>query len=85
MFWYVILTIIILANIAMIFQYVNAQTIFCDKELFIYFLHNDLDGMIGCINAPDAQQDSRIMELEEKIMVLENQTKTINGNITIDR
>lgn len=87
MFWYIVLTIVLLGNIFMFTHYANAQTIFCDKEMFIYFINNDLDGLIGCVNAPDVQQDYRLMELEEKVIRLENNTRTqtINGNTTNDK
>lgn len=54
--------------------YVDAQTVYCDKELYIFLINNDLEGLIGCINAPDITQDTQLEVLDNRVDVIENRT-----------
>ena len=37
-------------------------------------IHNDLDNMSDCINAPDIMQDAKIDDLEQRVERVENKT-----------
>jgi hypothetical protein len=58
---------------------IDAQTpIYCDNELFIFLIHNDLEGLINCVNLPDLMQDAKIEELDQRIDRVENRTVISN-------
>ena len=68
-----------------VFIMVDAQqNIYCDFELFIFSIHNDLEVLENCINAPNEFQDMRIellqnqtISIENRLSVLENSTDVI--------
>lgn len=60
------------------------QNVYCDFELFVFGMNNNLEVLENCINAPNEFQDMRIelltnqtITIENRLSVLENATGTI--------
>ena len=61
---------------------VNAQSTYCDRELWIYLFNNNLESLIDCVNTPDIQQDLDIERLDNRTRLLEQRIGLNNTEVS---
>lgn len=63
-----------------IFIMVEAQqNVYCDFELFVFGINNNLEVLENCINAPNEFQDMRIELLQNQTITIENRLSAVES------